>query len=101
MKIDFAQIYEGWRNNLIPPARLKETIKQVSEERMEVCKDCEYHSENRKKYKTYRMDVHCTHCGCTLSAKTKCLSCACPLEKWTALITKEQEDEIDENEEES
>ena len=89
-----SQIYEGWRNNLIPPKELKKTIKKTSEERLAICEGCEYHSRNRKNYRTVRPDDHCTHCGCTLAAKTKCLSCACPLEKWVALVTPDEEDEM-------
>ena len=33
-------------------------------------------------------------CGCTLSAKTRCLSCECPVKKWEALMTDDQYDEI-------
>ena len=89
-----SQIYEGWKNNLLPPKKLKELIKQTSAQRLEVCNNCDYHSDNRKNYKTVRPDKHCTHCGCTLSAKTKCLSCACPLNKWEALISSEEEEQI-------
>jgi hypothetical protein len=72
---------------------LKETIKKVSKERREICNACEWCSTNRK---TVRFDVHCTRCGCPLDAKTKCLSCKCPLEepKWDALTTVEVNDEI-------
>ena len=89
-----SQIYEGWRNNLLPPKELKKTIKDTSKERLTICEGCEYHSANRKNYKTIRPDAHCTHCGCTLSAKTKCLSCSCPLNKWVALVTPDQEEEM-------
>jgi hypothetical protein len=41
-----------------------------------------------------RPDAHCTHCGCTLSAKTKCLSCSCPINMWEALMTLEEEQEM-------
>ena len=41
-----------------------------------------------------RPDIHCTHCGCTLSAKTACLSCECPVGRWKAITTDEQEEEI-------
>lgn len=85
------QIYEGWRNNLFPPEKLKEVIEQTSTSRMEICNNCEHVST---KHKTIRKDVHCTNCGCTLAAKTKCLSCSCPLKKWVALITQDQEEEI-------
>jgi hypothetical protein len=85
------QIYEGWRNNLFPPEKLKEVIEQTSTSRMDICNNCEHVST---KHKTIRIDVHCTNCGCTLAAKTKCLSCSCPLKKWVALITQDQEEEI-------
>tara|TARA_R110000868_G_scaffold176239_1_gene413709 strand:- start:273 stop:554 length:282 start_codon:yes stop_codon:yes gene_type:complete len=85
------QIYEGWRNNLFPPEKLKEVIEQTSASRMDICNNCEYIST---KHKTFRKDVHCTQCGCTLSAKTKCISCECPLKKWMGLITQDQEEEI-------
>lgn len=93
------QIYEGWRNDLLPPAHLKEQITRTSNERMLICEGCTYHSEVRKRklgYSTPRMDVHCTHCGCPLSKKTKCLSCSCPLEKplWTAVLTEDEEENI-------
>ena len=93
--MSLTQIYEGWKNNLLPEEKLKEQINQVSEERMSICNECKFHSKN---HKTIRPDAHCTHCGCTLSAKTKCLSCACPTEKWKSVMTREQEDEFDEAE---
>lgn len=86
-----SQIYEGWRNNLLPPKDLEELIIVTSKQRMDICEQCAHHS---KRHKTIRPDAHCTHCGCTLSAKTKCLSCACPINKWGALVTAEQEDEM-------
>lgn len=93
MKIELDKIYEGWRNNLFPPEKLKKVIKTVSKRRRYICDRCEY---NSKFHKTFRPDIHCTDCGCTLSAKTKCLSCSCELKppKWEAVLTDEQEDEI-------
>jgi hypothetical protein len=92
------QIYEGWKNKLIPAADMKEKIATVSNMRMEICQNCPDYSENKKKLSgglhKLRPDIHCTRCGCTLSAKTKCLSCNCPLEKWGALMKDEQYDEI-------
>jgi hypothetical protein len=63
---------------------------------MAICKDCPFNSTNAKLkgYKTIRKDEHCTECGCTLAPKTKCLSCSCPLSKWEAEITDEQEKTI-------
>jgi len=90
MKINFSQIYEGWKNNLFPAKELRSYIKDVSNERMSICEDCALIST---KHKTKRPDVHCTDCGCTLSAKTKCLSCECPLKKWEAVMSSREEEE--------
>lgn len=76
---------------------MKEQIKSVSESRMSICNECHYYSENRKKdgkYSFSRPDVHCTNCGCTLAAKTKCLSCSCPMDYWKSIMTDDQYDEI-------
>lgn len=83
MKINFSQIYEGWKNNLFPAADMKPLIEEVSSERMKICEDCALIST---KHKTARPDVHCTDCGCTLAAKTRCLSCDCPRSYWMAVI---------------
>lgn len=82
--MSIGQIYEGWKNHLLPEERQKAYIEEVSLERLAICNECEEHSSNKKDYKTMRPDAHCTNCGCTLSAKTKCLTCECPLKKWVA-----------------
>jgi hypothetical protein len=94
MSLNFSEVFEGWRNKLFPPAHLKEAIEKVSQERMSICSGCKYNSKNKKNYKTIRIDEHCTVCQCTLSAKTKCLSCCCPKGYWTSVISQEQENEI-------
>jgi hypothetical protein len=33
-------------------------------------------------------------CGCPLKKKLKCLSCSCPANKWQAVISEQQEQEI-------
>lgn len=77
--MNFKQIYEGWKNKLAPDKALEKTIKAVSKYRTSICNNCEYHSKN---HFTIRPDAHCTNCLCTLSAKTACLSCECPIKKW-------------------
>jgi len=69
---------------------MKEYIQQVGKERMSICEECEFIST---KHESVRPDVHCTDCGCTLAAKTKCLSCACPLNKWKAVVSSQEEEE--------
>lgn len=90
MNINFSQIYEGWKNNLFPNKEMRSYIEEVSKERMTICEGCDLIST---KHTSVRPDVHCTNCGCTLAAKTKCLSCECPLKKWTAVISSQEEEE--------
>jgi hydrogenase maturation factor HypF (carbamoyltransferase family) len=80
------QIYEGWKNHLLPEENEKAFIEHVSQERLAICNACEEHSFNKKDNKSLRPDAHCVECGCTLSAKTKCLTCECPLKKWVAQL---------------
>lgn len=90
--INFSQIYEGWRNKLVPPADMKNTIQQVSQERLSICDKCSFHSKFHKT--PLRPDAHCTDCGCNLEAKTACLSCSCPQDKWTAVVDDKQEEQL-------
>ena len=53
---------------------------------MAICNICPNHSKN---HKTVRIDAHCRACGCTLSAKTACMSCECPIGKWKAEMAEE------------
>lgn len=97
--MSFKQIFEGWRNNLLPPESLKEQIQQVSDERLAICRGCMYNSvkaaaDGTKFSTSWRPDEHCISCGCTLAAKTKCLSCACPLGKWAALLSNTDDDAL-------
>lgn len=82
--MSLGQIYEGWKNHLLPTERIKEFVEHVAEVRMDICIQCDEHSFNKENYKSIRPDAHCTNCGCTLAAKTKCLTCECPLKKWMA-----------------
>lgn len=83
------QVIEGWRNHLLPEERKKAFIEHTSASRLSICESCDKHSKN---HSSIRPDAHCTECGCTLSAKTKCLTCECPLKKWLAQQIPEEND---------
>lgn len=93
--MSLSQIFEGWKNRLLPAEEIKELIADAAKFRMDICNECPFHSKN---HDTVRPDIHCTKCGCTLGAKVRCLSCSCPEDKWEALITSEQRDKIREHE---
>jgi len=80
MKKIIKEIYEGWTNHLFSD---DEYINRMSEARLHICDICPKHSKFHET--PLRFDDHCTDCGCTLVAKTKCLSCECPIGKWKAV----------------
>ena len=90
--MNFKHIYEGYRNLLVPASEMKGTIQKVREERLEICNNCPAHSKHHST--PLRFDAHCTKCGCNLDAKSSCLACSCPDEKWTAVISDEQEENL-------
>lgn len=96
MKIDFKGLLEGMRNSLFPPAEIKEKIEETAAARIAICKECPNYSPTAisNGYKTSRPDIFCTDCGCNLEFKTKCLHCACPIEKWGALLEETEEQEL-------
>lgn len=93
MKIDFKGILEGVINSVF----VRESIEKIAEERTAICRGCPVNSDIAKKngYTTFRPDFHCTNCGCDIHFKTRSLSQVCPLGKWKAEITQEQENELD------
>ena len=77
-----SEVYEGWRNDLIPPEHLKEVIKEVSSKRMKICKACIAYSPLGEGCTLPGTAPCCNNkivvdgeqgCGCPLKKKTKCL----------------------------
>lgn len=93
MKISIKGILEGAWNSVF----VKDEIEKVAKQRDDVCRGCAMNSDHAKrfnKYKTFRPDFHCTVCGCDLHMKTRSLSSSCPLGKWEALGSQEEEYEL-------
>lgn len=99
-------MFEGWKNHLLPSQDMKNQIDSTSKERLEICKACDLIDYTGKGCVLPGLGACCDKrkfgtridngeiemgCGCTLSAKIACLSCECPLKKWTAQLTKEEE----------
>ena len=96
MKLKFKEIFEGWRNLIMPPEEIKSIIEEVASERELICKGCPFFSVNAKlnDYKTFRTDDHCTKCGCPIKAKARSLSSQCPMGYWTNVISEEEAYEL-------
>jgi len=82
------QILEGIKNTMIRD----EYIEDVSRLRTEICDACPSKGDECAIPGTAPC---CNECGCSLAFKTRALSTECPLGKWKALMTEEEEDELD------
>ena len=48
LKINVGEIYEGWKNKLLPDADMVEQIDLVGRERMSICDACPNHSKTTR-----------------------------------------------------
>jgi len=79
---------EGITNTIIRD----EFVEDVARVRMEICNACPTKGD---KCVVIGTAPCCNECGCSLAFKTRALSTECPLGKWKALITEEEEDELE------
>jgi hypothetical protein len=79
---------EGITNTL----RRDEFVEDVAKHRMEVCDAC---TSKGTKCVMRGTAPCCDECGCSLAFKTRSLSSECPLGKWKALMSEEEEDKLD------
>jgi hypothetical protein len=97
----WSEIFEGWKNDILPSEKLRELINQTSEDRLAICKTCIAYDEKGEGCALPLTAPCCNKhvkidgfqgCGCPLQKKTKCLSCSCPANKWLAVSTPQQEE---------
>ena len=90
MKIDIKGILEGITNSVFK----KEEVEAVAQERLEICRRCEFNSKNAEARgeQIFRSDEHCLSCGCNLYLKTRAMSAQCQLDppNWESLATDEE-----------
>jgi hypothetical protein len=85
---DRNKILEGITNTIIR----NEFVEDVAKHRMEVCDACD---QKGNKCLVTGTAPCCNECGCSLTFKTRSLSSDCPLDKWKALMSEEEEDKLD------
>jgi len=82
------KILEGIKNSIIRD----EFVEEVATLRNKQCTDCPSKGTECALPGTAPC---CNECGCSLAFKTRSLSSSCPLGKWEALMTEEEEDALD------
>jgi hypothetical protein len=88
------QIMEGVKNSIFK----KEDVEEIAMQRMAVCSTCQLITDDDKGCMVPGTGPCCDQrqggCGCSLGFKVRSLSTECPLGKWTAELTQEEEDQI-------
>jgi hypothetical protein len=82
------QILEGITNSIVRD----ETVEEIAVLRFSICDVC---PSKGKKCAVKGTAPCCNECGCSLGFKTRSLSSSCPLGKWDAIATEEEEDKLD------
>ena len=82
------KILEGVRNTILRD----ELVEDVAKMRYDICDAC---PSKGKKCAVKGTGPCCNECGCSLTFKTRSLSSECPLGKWQAIATEEEEDKLD------
>ena len=86
-----SQIYEGIKNSVMRD----DFVEDVSFKRNAICQSCEKYDPKGVKCALPGTQPCCGSCGCSLVFKTRSLSSDCPLDKWKALISEEQEQKLE------
>lgn len=84
------KITEGFINTIFK----KEEIEAIAKARFKICENCEMFDLKGDKCFAPGTQPCCGNCGCSLNFKTRSLSSNCPLEKWDAWLTDEQEEQL-------
>ncbi len=87
------QILEGIKNKLFK----KEHVEAIAKDRWQICIKCELLDVVGDKCTMPGTQPCCSECGCSMGFKLRSLSSACPIDKWKAVLTEEEEDELNKN----
>ncbi|NDB57851.1 hypothetical protein EB001_05340 [bacterium] len=83
-------ILEGIKNYLFTT----DTIEQIALERYTICQACPKLDLLGTDCLAPGTQPCCSECGCSLKFKTRSLSSSCPVNKWPALLSQEEEDDL-------
>ena len=90
------QILEGVMNSVFK----KEDVEEIATERINICRNCHLYDTSGEGCMVPGTQPCCNEksggCGCSLEFKTRSLSSDCPLNKWKAVLTQEEEDKLKE-----
>jgi len=86
-----SEILEGLKNNIFKT----ESVEAVAKERNKICINCSFYDIEGTKCEVPGTAPCCGSCGCSLKLKLRSLSSECPTGKWDAVLTQQEEDQLD------
>lgn len=86
------KILEGIKNRLFTT----DDIREVAEHRLEVCNKCPHLDTEGSNCYVPGTQPCCSLCGCSMGLKAYAMSAECDDGRWQAVMTEEQEDELNE-----
>ena len=84
------QILEGIKNKVFK----KEHVESEAKLRWQICIKCGSLDVSGDKCMVPGTQPCCGECGCSLGFKLRSLSSACPLDKWGAVMSEDEEDKL-------
>jgi len=88
---DKGKILEGIKNSVFK----QEHVEEIAAQRDEICQSCENIDRSGNKCVMPGTQPCCGICGCSLQFLQRSLSSECEAGKWKAVLTEEEENELD------
>lgn len=85
------KILEGVKNRIFKDA----DVEHIAAERMSICETCPSLDPTGFKCIVPGTGPCCGLCGCSLSLKTRALSASCDADKWSAVLSPEEQEAMD------
>lgn len=85
------KILEGIRNNIFKKA----DVEHIAAERMSICNTCPHLDTEGSGCMIPGTQPCCKLCGCSLGLKIRALSASCDDNRWQAVLTPEEQEQID------
>ena len=84
------RIFDGIKNSIFK----KDDVEKIALSRLAICEKCDTIDRIGKKCILPESQPCCGDCGCKLAWKVRCLAEECPLNKWEAILSEEEEEDV-------
>jgi len=87
------QILEGIKNSVFP----HQEVEAIASERLKICNECPHFDTKGDDCMVPGTQPCCKLCGCSMGLKARALSAKCDDNRWEAILSQEEEDDLNAN----